>query len=248
MGQAGAFVEWASRGPPRWRKTAEIWVAAGDRCPAVCGQDGLSVAAVAGRFSSLADGLSAVPGLALGWDLGAGDEDAPGTGPSGARAKRLADRGDHRFAVGEDGAKRGRRGYDAGKKIKGRKRHIAVDTKGNLLAVIVHSAGIQDRLGAGAVLTRLFCQFTSILTVFVDGGYTGKLIAWAQQMFGYNVVVVKRNELHTFQVLPKRWIVERTFAWLNWSRRLSKDYELLHTTAEAMIYVAFAHLLLRRLT
>ncbi len=65
-------------------------------------------------------------------------------------------------------------------------------------------------------------------------------------MFGYQVEVVKRNELHTFKVLPKRWIVERTFAWLNWSRRLSKDYELCHTAAETMIHIAFAHQLLRR--
>lgn len=81
-----------------------------------------------------------------------------------------------------------------------------------------------------------------------DGGYTGKLIGWAKEMFGYDVEVVKRNELHTFQVLPKRWIVERTFAWLAWSRRLSKDYELRHTSAETMIHIAFAHQLLRRLT
>jgi len=113
--------------------------------------------------------------------------------------------------------------------------------------VIVHSAGIQDRVGARAVLTRLFCRFDSIATVFVDGGYTGKLIDWAKQMFGYKVEVVKRNELHLFRVLTKRWIVERTFAWLNWSRRLSKDYELCHTSAEAMIHIAFAHQLLRRL-
>ena len=154
--------------------------------------------------------------------------------------------GDGRFAVRQDGAKRGRRGYDAGKKIKGRKRHIAVDTEGNLLAAVVHSAGIQDRVAARAVLIRLFCRFDSIATVFVDGGYSGKLIGWAKEMFGYNVEVVKRNELHKFQVLPKRWIVERTFAWLNWSRRLSKDYELLHTSAETIIHIAFAHLLLRR--
>jgi len=112
---------------------------------------------------------------------------------------------------------------------------------------VVHSAGIQDRVGARAVLTRLFCRFDTITKVFVDGGYTGTLIEWAKQMFGYTVEVVKRTEQHLFQVLPKRWIVERTLAWLNWSRRLSKDYELLHTTAETMIYVAFAHLLLRRL-
>ena len=170
--------------------------------------------------------------------MGADWQDAARTGASGKGSKGHAYGGDRRFAVCEDGIKRGRRGYDAGKKIKGRKRHIAVDTEGNLLAVIVHSAGIQDRVAARAVLLRLF----------VDGGYTGKLIGWAQEMFGYNVEVVKRNELHKFQVLPKRWIVERTFAWLNWSRRLSKDYELLHTSAETMIHIAFAHLLLRRST
>jgi transposase len=105
---------------------------------------------------------------------------------------------------------------------------------------------VQDRVGARAVLTRLFCRFDTIVKVFVDGGYTGSLIAWAKEMFGYDVEVVKRNELHRFLALPKRWIVERTLAWLNWSRRLSKDYELLHTTSETMVLIAFAHLLLRR--
>ena len=74
------------------------------------------------------------------------------------------------------------------------------------MAVIVHSAGIQDRVAARAVLMRLFCTFDSITKVFVDGGYTGKLIGWAKEMFDYDVEVVKRNELHTFKVLPKRWI------------------------------------------
>ena len=179
--------------------------------------------------------------------VGADRQEFARAGAQGEGSKRRAQRGDRRFAVGEDGAKRGRRGYDAGKKIKGRKRHIAVDTEGNLLAVVVHSAGIQDRVAARAVLMRLFCTFDTITKVFVDGGYTGKLIGWAKEMFGYNVEVVKRNELHKFQILPKRWIVERTFAWLNWSRRLSKDYELRHTSAETMIHIAFSHLLLRRL-
>ncbi len=86
-----------------------------------------------------------------------------------------------------------------------------------------------------------------IAKVFVDGGYPGTLIEWAKQLFGSTVEVVKRRELYQFKVLPKRWIVERSLAWLNWFRRLSKDYELLHATAETMTYVAFAHLLLRRL-
>jgi len=87
-----------------------------------------------------------------------------------------------------------------------------------------------------------------ITKVYVDGGYTGSLIDWAKQMFGYTIEVVKRTEQHLFKVLPKRWIVERTFAWLNWSRRLSKDYEIRHNSAETMIHIAFAHQLLRRYT
>ena len=165
----------------------------------------------------------------------------------GKGTKRRAHRGDYRFSVCEDCSKRGQRGYDAGKKIKGRKRHIAVDTQGNLLAAIVHSAGIQDRVAARAVLMRLFYRFDTISTIFADGGYTGELIDWAKEMFGYAVNIVKRSDQKGFQVLPKRWIVERTFAWLNWSRRLSKDYELRHTSAETMIHIAFAHQLLRRI-
>jgi putative transposase len=184
--------------------------------------------------------------VAVARHLGAGDEVVAGTGPEGKWTQPHADGGDHRLAISQNGAKRGRRGYDAGKKIKGRKRHIAVDTQGNLLTVVVHSAGVQDRVGARPVLTRLFCRFDRIVKVFVDGGYTGTLIEWARQMFGYEVEVVKRSELHRFLVLPKRWIVERSLAWLNWSRRLSKDYELLHTTAETIVWIASAHLLLRR--
>ena len=114
------------------------------------------------------------------------------------------------------------------------------------MTVVVHSAGVQDRVGARAVLTRLFCRFDQIVKIFVDGGYTGQLIDWARQMFGYEVEVVKRHVLHTFKVVPKRWIVERSLAWLNWSRRLSKDYELLHSTSETMIWISFTHTLLKR--
>ena len=114
--------------------------------------------------------------------------------------------------------------------------------------MIVHSAGIQDRVAARAVLMRLFCRFDTITKIFADGGYTGKLIDWAKDMFGYSVEIVKRNEQHIFQVLPKRWIVDHTFAWLNWSRRLSKDYEILPRSSETMTYIAFAHTLLRRST
>jgi transposase len=113
--------------------------------------------------------------------------------------------------------------------------------------VIVHSAGIQDRVGARAVLMRLFCRFNTVVKIFADGGYTGTLIDWAKAMFGYDVEVVKQNEMHTFKVLPKRWIVERSFAWMGWSRRLSKDYELKPSSSEAMIWISLAHTLLKRM-
>jgi putative transposase len=119
---------------------------------------------------------------------------------------------------------------------------------GFILAVVVHSAGIQDRVGARAVLIRLFALVTTIRTVFVDGGYSGKLIDWSRDMFGWLVTVVKRTEEHCFAVLPKRWIVERTFAWLTNYRRLVRDYEVSPKQAEAMIKLAMIHLLLKRLT
>ena len=180
--------------------------------------------------------------------MGAGRQGLARTRAPGEGAKRHAHCGDGGFADGKDRAKRGQRGYDAGQKIKGRKRHIAVDTEGHLLAAVVHSAGIQDRAAARAVLMRLFCRLDSITTVFVDGGYAGKRIDWAKARFGYKIEVVQRKNLHTFKVLPKRWIVERTFAWRNGLRRLSKDYELQPASAETMIPIAFAHLLLRRST
>ena len=110
------------------------------------------MAAVAHGFSVLEVGPRAVPGLARERSVGAGRQGTTGTRPEGVGTKCYTQRGDCRFAVGQNGAKRGRRGYDAGKKIKGRKRHIAVDTQDNLLAVIVHSAGIQDRVAARAAL------------------------------------------------------------------------------------------------
>ena len=185
--------------------------------------------------------------LAPGRHLGSRDACLARTGEKSSRAKCRSDSGDCGFSVSQDRLKRGQRGFDAGKKIKGRKQHIAVDTMGFLLAVVVHSAGIQDRVGARAVLIRLFILLNTVQTVFVDGGYSGKLIGWGRDMFGWLVTVVKRTEAHRFVVLPKRWIVERTFAWLTNSRRLVRDYEVSPKQAEAMIKVAMIHLLLKRL-
>ena len=138
-------------------------------------------------------------------------------------------------------------GYDAGKKVSGRKRHIAVDSMGLILAVIVHSAGIQDRVGVRALLLLLSKNYRRIVAIFADGGYTGKLIDWTFAMFHWVLIIVKRNEQSKFIVLPKRWIVERTFAWLNSHRRLSKDYEHKASSSETFIKIAMIRLMLKRL-
>ena len=205
------------------------------------------MATAAEGLSALGNGVRILPALAL---VGVLEPIMESTSRAGARTGRASGHTDGRhcrFTIGQNDLKRGQRGYDAGKKTKGRKRHIAVDTQGFLLAVIVHSAGIQDRVGARAVLTRLFATFSTLTTVFVDGGYTGKLIDWAKAMFDWSVHVVKRTETHRFVVLPKRWIVERTFAWLNHFRRLAKDHEILPASSETFITISMIHLALRRM-
>src|SRR5271155_308632 len=141
------------------------------------------------------------------------------------RTRRQPHRRDHRQPKREKRRKRGARidphGYDAGKKIKGKKRHILVDTLGLLLSAAVHSADVQDRDGAALVLdVRTRALFPFILRIFADAAYQGPLAAATAARTGdWIIEVVKRNELHTFAVLPKRWIVERTIAWLNRCRR-----------------------------
>ena len=138
------------------------------------------------------------------------------------------------------GAARLRRGQeDQGPQAPHRGRH-ARQPAGCHRAFGWHS---QDHVAARAVRMRLFCRFDSITKVFADGGYTGRLIGCAKETFGYGLEVVKRNELRKFQVRLKHWLGERTLAWLNGSRRLSKDYELCHTSAETMIHITFTHLL-----
>ena len=143
----------------------------------------------------------------------------------------------------------GPRGYDAGKKVRGRKRHIVVDTMGLLLAVIVTAASVQDRDEAKLLLRRLGGACKNLRRIWVDGGYRGQLLVWVAAHCRYRLTVVLRtNDQKGFVVLPRRWVVERTFAWLNHNRRLSKDYEGCTTTSESMIYLAMIRLMLRRLS
>lgn len=141
------------------------------------------------------------------------------------------------------------RGYDAGKKVTGRKRHIVVDTLGLILAVVVHSAGIQDQDGARLVLEQLAGRFGRLKVVFADSAYgRSGLPTWVQSTFGWILQTVLRPVgVRGFVVLPKRWIVERTFGWLGRYRRHSKDYERTTESAEAMIQISMINLMSRRL-
>jgi transposase len=174
----------------------------------------------------------------------------------------------------------GERGYDGGKKVKGRKRHLLVDTQGLVLEAKVHSANIQDRDGVKLLLEPVRSTLPERLShVWMDAGYTGqdKGASWVQRTLGWTAEIVRHppkmapeevmrawvREWHTEGVaidpkkllaeigprpfLPKRWIVERTFAWLGQNRRMSKDYERLPESGEAFIYVAMSRLMLKRL-
>ena len=141
-------------------------------------------------------------------------------------------------------------GFDGGKLIKGRKRHIVVDTTGYPLVVVVHAANIYDGHAAERVLNALFSIVKTVKKIWADGAYKGeKFIKWAKEKFGCVIEVVKKNKSKGkgFHVLPRRWIVERTFAWLNRYRRLSKDYERKPTSSSSHVYVASIRLMLRRI-
>ena len=139
-------------------------------------------------------------------------------------------------------------GYDAGKKIKGKKRHILVDTQGLLLHALVHSADIQDRDGGVLAMATLFGLHPFLL--YADGGYQGPIFQSAVRKIlrQIDVEIVKRSDTAKgFAVLPKRWIVERTIAWLNRCRRLAKDWECLNRKALAFLRLASIRLMLRKL-
>ena len=143
----------------------------------------------------------------------------------------------------------GPRGYDAGKKINGRKRHILTDTAGHLVAAKVHPADIQDRDGAPALLISIRYLCPRPRHVFADGGYAGEKLTTALAGHGqWQIEIVKRSDRATgIDVLPRRWVVERTFAWLNRNRRLAKDFETTVVSSQAWVYLASVQLLVRRL-
>jgi transposase len=160
----------------------------------------------------------------------------------------------HRQPKREERGKRGAQidphGYDAGKKIKGKKRHILVDTEGLLMHAIVHPADVQDRDGGLLLISTLFGLYPFLRKIFADGGYQGPVFeqATAALLADVEVEIVKRSDAAKgFVVLPRRWVVERTFAWLNRCRRLAKDFENRTRNALAFLQLASIRLMVRKL-
>ena len=164
-----------------------------------------------------------------------------------------SDGGDHRQPEREERRKGGRSidpcGYDAGKKIKGKKRHLLVDTEGLLLCAIVHAADVQDRDGGILLMSALFGLFPFLLKLYADAGYQGPKFQQGLRRVcrQVNVEIVKRSDVGKFVVLPKRWIVERTIAWLTRCRRLTKDWECLNCSSPIFLRWASVRLMLRKL-
>jgi transposase len=143
----------------------------------------------------------------------------------------------------------GPRGFDAGKKIKGRKRHIVTDTDGRLVGLNVHPANIQDRDGAPSIIASMRRLYPWLRHLFADGAYAGdKLREGLAELGRFTLDIIKRSDTaRGFEVLPRRWVVERTFAWLGRCRRLAKDFEATVTSAVAWVFIAHIRMLTRRL-
>ena len=170
--------------------------------------------------------------------------DAARAGGQGAEPER----GGHRHPERQDDGKGGPRGYDAAKKVKGRKRHVAVDTAGLLLGVAVHAADIQDADGAGDLLRRLKRLYPWLKAVFADGAYDRLATLLTCFLLGLTLIIVRRLAGSTgFVLLPRRWVAERTLGWLGRWRRLAKEYEELPQVSETMVKLAMIRLMLHRL-
>jgi len=157
---------------------------------------------------------------------------------------------DSQSVKGSEMIGRARRGYDAGKKVNGTKRHLAVDALGLLLTVLVTAASTQDRDAARPLLWNLRRAFPSVKLAWADGGYAGKLVTWAASTLKPKLtlqIVRRPDDLHTFQVLPRRWVVERTLSWITRHRRTVRDYERTAAHHETYIYWAMIIVMTRRL-
>jgi putative transposase len=140
------------------------------------------------------------------------------------------------------------KGIDGNKKINGRKRHVMTDTLGLVMAIIVLPANVNDRQGARELLERVRYKYGRLVKILADQGYTGQLADWVKQTFGWVLEIVEKvSGEGKFNVLPKRWIIERTFGWFNFQRRLAKDYETLSSSSEAMVHLAMIRMMLNKI-
>ena len=179
--------------------------------------------------------------MGLGWHVGAHSRGALCRGSRGGWTRGEPNCRDHSALDPK--------GYDAGKKVTGRKRHILVDTLGLLLGVSVLPANVQDRDGGRDLLREARRRFPFVERIFADAGYQGPKMAKAVARAGcWKIEIVNRSDLHRFVVLPKRWIVERSFAWISRNRRLMRDFERYAATVAAFVHLAMIRLMLKRLT
>jgi len=207
------------------------------------------MANAAPRVPEMANGVLLLQHLAQSRIVG--PMECPVTGKS-AQRRRARGQSECRYprqSKCQDDPKRGRRGFDGAKLVKGRKRHVLVDTLGLILKVMVSEANVGERDGAAWRLLAIVGLFTRWQLIGVDGGYAGvEFAAWVKRCIGVRLEVVERDpNTKGFQKLPRRWVVERTLAWLSNARRLSKDYEFHLQSSEAMIYAAMIRIMVRRL-
>src|ERR1700719_223186 len=250
MGAGGAA---HSPGQAR-RQQADGECARGRRPPDVRPEHWLPVAGDSQGPAAALDGLRLFRSVELGRHARSHPRRALHALPRGRLARGEPDRRHHRQPERQERGKRGAcidpPGYDAGKKIKSKKRHVLVDTQGLLMHAIVHAADLQDRDGGALLMASLFGAFPFLVTLYADGGYQGPEFQSAMKriLARVNVEIVKRSDrAKGFLVLPKRWIVERTLAWLGRCRRLAKDWECLNRKALAFLRLASIRLMLRKL-
>src|ERR1700731_3742919 len=220
----------------------------------VCSEHGMPMALCSQRPAAEKHAVWLFRPLELGWHAGSHSSRAlcevPGSHGSCSEPGGLRHRQPEREERGIRGDYIDPGGYDAGKKIKGKKRHILVDTLGLLLHAVVHPADIQDRDGGVLVLSTLFGLYPFLQKLFADGGYQGPVFqkASAKLLPHLEIEIVKRSDhAKGFELLPRRWVVERTFAWFNRCRRLAKDFENLTRNALAFLRLASIRLMLRKL-
>src|SRR5271165_393327 len=236
-----------------WRQQADGRRARGRQRADVCPEHRLSVGCVAEGSAAAQHGERLLPPLGLRRHPRSHPSRAIRAVPRASRTRSQSERRDHRQPERQECGKRGISidppGYDAGKKIKGAKRHILVDTQGLLMQAIIHAADVQDRDGGVLLMGALFGLYPFLLKLYADSGYQGAkfqngLMAACGQV---NLEIVKRSDLHKFVILPKRWIVERTIGWLNRCRRLAKNWECLNRNALAFLRWASVRLMVRKL-